>query len=69
MKRSSSHWGLHKLLALGDVVGRVVVVAGEELGIEVSLLHYHVVGQLPFLAVLLEGEVEVMEAAYVLGFP
>lgn len=60
---------LHKPLALGHVVGRVVVVAGEELGVEVPLLHHHVVGQLPFLAVLVEGEVEVMEVAYVLEIP
>uniref|UniRef100_J3N9D1 Uncharacterized protein n=1 Tax=Oryza brachyantha TaxID=4533 RepID=J3N9D1_ORYBR len=60
---------LDEALALRDVVGRVVVVAGEELEVEVALLDDDVVGELALPAVALERHVVRVVVAQVLELP
>jgi hypothetical protein len=57
---------LDEALALGHVVGRMVVVPREEAEVEVALLHDHVAGQPALPAVAREVEVEGVEAGGVL---
>lgn len=58
----------HELLPLSNVVGRVIVVAGQMRQLEVPLLNHRVVRQLPLLRMSLEMQVELMEMFQVLRF-
>lgn len=57
---------LYEFLAFGHIVRWVVVVAGQELCVEISLFDHHVVWELTLLAVPLEMQIELMEFPYVL---